>query len=87
MQLQKVIDTQFGRGINKMDLMNALAEFIDHHYPTVDVSKRKYFNNHHKNEILHQLSLDIYEAGGVIRWKELLAKTIPSVGLFPKDEK
>jgi len=76
--LKLLINDQFGKGINKVDLFNALEVFIDKHYPPE--RNHHYFTEIHKKQLLTELLVDIREAGGVKLWKEKLQ---PKVIRYP----
>ena len=68
--LQRVINEQFGRGINKVDLFNAIELFIDTYYPPPPRSHDSV--NKRKSGMLQALLEDIYQAGGIKKWKSQL---------------
>ena len=79
--LRVVLNKEFSKGINKVDLFNVLEDFIDKQYPDPQ-GGGQYFTHHSKTKILHELALDIHRAGGLKVWKKkLLLLTAPVIGL------
>ncbi len=81
--LKIVINKEFGKGINKVNLFIAIEEFIDLHYPPVDTRHNRRQLN--RTEILNQLVHDIQKAGGLQEWK--IGIQGPVVGSFPFKKK
>ena len=75
--LRTIINKQFNDGVNKANLLKSMETFIDFHYPTA--IKKIYFSPKVKAEVINELVLDIINTGGLKKWKQELAKTIPSV--------
>ena len=87
-KLRVLIDKQFGKGINKKDLFDAFVEFLDYNYPTTSVESSKYFTSRVKNQILHDLAIDIRDAGGLEQWKKkLITSFVPIIGSLPPTTK
>lgn len=86
--LRQVIDRQFGIGINKIDLLNAISNFIDDYYPTSPPTT-VYTTKRQKSIIMNDLILDIKDAGGLTRWKkQLVTLNSPVIGkLLPPQKK
>jgi len=86
LKLQRIVNQQFGNGINKVDLMRALEQFINEEYP----EKRSsiYLTKRVKSDILDDLAKDIKIAGGLDSWKKkLLLLGAPVVGSLPPKKK
>jgi len=84
--LKGLINRQFSQGINKIDLLNALEEFIDEQYP--EVGDSKYLTKSMRTKILQELAFDIKNAGGLEIWKKkMLLLGSPVVGSLPPKQK
>jgi len=84
--LKVLINKQFSEGINKADLLKNLERFIDQQYP--ESIENKYLTHRKKTALLDELSKDIHEAGGLVKWKNnLILRTTPIIGSLPHKNK